>query len=298
MFTLKKLLILTFSTSLTLTTSTDTLASTAKTLSDPLPDAHATSTAPTPTPDYETLEAKFPRMFRGFSATDFPLVEKYRHCQNPFEKDRELLPKFQKLQDALETLDNPDLATLQGDITKIIADDAQHTMMHYRIMLAKTAIALSTHTEAEEHFFKGAGFSKPYGIIKHTAIEDTLWDSIQKFLNKKNHDTQGDFRTTYHRDFNDRTDTIDDILEAGPFNSAPYFMLCTQSSEDIFGLYYLAMTYYRGIHPVPVTTAGEDDKLHGIHMSEWGKFCHDLAHSEIDQSDHSVGQFANNILKA
>jgi len=56
------------------------------------------------------------------------------------------------------------------------------------------------------------------------------------------------------------------------------------------------LSYYKGMHPVPVTLSTDGSELHGIAMSPWGKFCHDLAHSEIDPANHSVEQFANHIL--
>lgn len=252
-------------------------------------------------PNYIELEKAFPDIFGGFAALaeDSELIERSRNTCHFLKKDKDILPKLKALEKALADLNRPELSNLQSDLQNSIADNSQHTALHYKAMLYRTALALSKYNEYEEYFFRAAGFANPYGIIKSFNEDDSFWDNLDKWINKIHHDKSGTFRHAESKVFYDHENRIQKILDAGPFHSAPYFTLCTKSGEDIFGFYFLAHTYYRGIHPVPITTADDNDgELHGIHMSAWGKFCHDLAHSKVDTSNHSVTQFTNFILNA
>lgn len=240
------------------------------------------------------LETRYPTYFKGFAKTDMDLIDFYRSGEKILEPNMALVPHFEKLKEELDGIDNPALADLKKELTQFIGDEKKHTLLHYIFSVAQAAIFTSEKSEVEDQFFRLAGFSMPYSLINIAKPEGDLWQALLSW--KRDHDSRGDFTHRTHHTFSDRVDQISDSLRKGPFNSVPYFLLCTEPKEDFFGFFYLAWTYSQGIHPVPVTLKSGDERLHGIPMTPWGKFCHDLAHSEIDTGDHSVEQFVNNIL--
>ncbi len=242
------------------------------------------------------LELTFPRHFRGLNGIDRPDVLRNRDIndlKSLMGYDPAIPEKLVELTEVLTQTSNPVFEKLITDIKKATKDKEQQTVLHCILFLGRAALAASTKTEEERHFFKFAGFSNPYKLIDLIDPTTSFWSALQHLGDEG---TRGDFEHITGKNFSDPTDAMDKLLEKSPFYSRPFLMLMTQPKEDIFGFFTLALTYYKGKHPVPVTLSTDGSKLHGIAMSPWGKFCHDLAHSEVDPANHSVEQFANHIL--
>ncbi len=246
---------------------------------------------------YSELETAFPRHFQGISAMSQPdLMRDKNLCdlKTLMGYSPDVSEKLGDLHKALLKASNPVFKKLVLDIEKALSDKESQTVLHYIFFLGKSALLASNKTEEERQFFNLAGFSSPYKHIDLVDPGEGFWTALQHLSDED--ETRGDFQHVTHKFFYDPTDQMEKLLDKGSFSSNPFFMLMTRPKEDIFGFFALALTYYKGHHPVPVTLSSDGGELHGMPMSPWGKFCHDLAHSEVDPADHSVEQFANNIL--
>ncbi|HBN23098.1 MAG TPA: hypothetical protein DD412_07660, partial [Holosporales bacterium] len=246
---------------------------------------------------YSELEKAFPRHFRGISKMDQEDVMRNRNLHDLktlMGYNPAIAEKLAILGEALTKTSNPVFEKLLVDIEKAFDDREQQTVFHYVFFLGRSALLASNKTEEERQFFNIAGFSNPYKLIELVDPTSSFWTTLQHLGDHE--DSRGDFSYSIHRSFFDPTDQIEKLLNKSSLTSRPFLMLITEPKGDIFGFFALALTYYKGQHPVPVTLSSDEGELHGIPMSPWGKFCHDLAHSEADPADYSVEQFASYIL--
>lgn len=246
---------------------------------------------------YADLEKAFPRQFGGIFRMNQPNIMSDRDLCNLkalLGYNPSIVEKLVVLEEALGESGNPVFDKVMADIEKARADKEQQTVLHYIFFLGRSALLASNKTEQEAQFFKIAGFSSPYKLIDLVDPKNSFWSTLQHLGD--DNDTRGDFTYVTHRRYSDPTDQVEKLLKKNPFKSSPFFMLMTKPGEDVFGFFALALSYFKGKHPVPVTLSSDEGELHGIPMSPWGKFCHDLAHSEADPADYSVEQFTHNIL--
>lgn len=260
-------------------------------------------------PDFENLETRFPAYFRGFKRTPQEVQDLLGWLRNQSSADKEtngvryaqpdsrLKPFFQQFASILETKENPVFEPLRQDLAEILADPKKQTAFAYMYSCMKAAALISEPTVAETDFFKAAGFEFPYAHIRNFAPDD---DMIRAFVKgqERERETPGSFfRIQTHR-FGDPDNQVGSFLEEhDPFRTnTPYFMLCPGPRDGIFGFFYLAWMYSKGMHPIPVTFEHQKGELHGLeNMSPWGQMCHDQAHSQIDPTEHSVEQYVNNL---
>ncbi|MBN9412952.1 MAG: hypothetical protein J0H12_03375 [Candidatus Paracaedimonas acanthamoebae] len=246
--------------------------------------------------DYSRLENEYPSYFKGFSKTanDLNLIKSYRGKEEFRDPDERLSPKFTELYQALVASADQKLHSLAKDLKPYTEDKDKQNMRDYMYFLFTASLAISEHTDSEAQFFRAAGFSGTYSVIKSFDLKNplkTIWRTLKKSYEKN--DDRGDYtRKNGPLTFTDRTDNFSKKFSQSPFKDITYLMLCTEPNEDVLGLYYLAWTYYKGIHPVPVTLLAGDEKLHGIKMSSWGKVCHDSAHDILDLGDMSAEGFS------
>ncbi|MGN6670795.1 MAG: hypothetical protein ACTHJ4_04580 [Candidatus Nucleicultricaceae bacterium] len=238
------------------------------------------------------LETKAPAYFRGFNRTDESLIENFRNPRNFFNTDNRLQEQFKNLQEELRDIDKPGVEKIRLDLERVIQDE-KYSYFWYLVFTARSLILISEKTEEELNFFRLAGFSMPYSLISYD-LEETDWmKAVAKAQEDRASHREFDFEEHFHKQYRDPLDILDGELLKRSNNSFPYLVPCMKEKDDIFGFFFLAWCYYRGIHPVPVSLKAGLSEIHGIKMSPWGKFCHDLAHHQIDPSDRSIEGFAD-----
>ncbi len=250
--------------------------------------------------DFTDLEARFPTFFGGFGRADFDLAESWRtgnEESNAMRADARIGGKIQELHDAIQRKADSRLEQVQSAAAEILSTPALHTPYYYVALLGYTALMLSEPNEEEAQIFRANSFSRPYSFIMEMDKTAPFTESLIRFSESTHHSATGDFGESY----SSTRYTFDFLKLRDLFNSytrtETAYVLCENAGEDIFGLYFLAMAYYRGLHPVPVSLADSEDELHGFVMSQWGKMCHDLAHSKANRDNMNVMQFALNIFE-
>lgn len=261
-------------------------------------------------PEFAKLEERFSNgstYFGGFKNTDFDFAEQYRSAEpvGLLFKDDALLPEFKKFEELVNALaatqDLPKLQFVQKALAKVLENPEQQSLLNYVSLLMFATFAISEYSEDEKGFFKTAGFSKPYNFLTEGLTEvilDTTLENLRRQYNiLENMDHRGDFHHPYTRlSFNDRSNVLSKEIKKSQFYSTTYLMVCAPG-EDVFGFFYLAYSYAKGIHPIPVSLDTDSStELHGIQMTPWGKFCHDLAHHDLDTFDYNVKNFAISLL--
>jgi hypothetical protein len=243
------------------------------------------------------LEEKFPMYFKGFNRTDLSFVMRDIVSDEAFKSNSLVAAKLEELQKELMSVGNVKTEKLQEELTKMIEDKSKHTPFAYVITAARALMLISDKTEEEEQFFKTAGFSTPYTYINFAnESDDNIWQALVNWRNTNRTNRDFDFTHQIFPSYNDPDRKQDALLAKRKQVGSVFFMNSFGKNEDLFGFLYLAWMYSKGIHPVPLTLNQSTDKIHGIKMSPWGKFCHDLAHHEIDPGENTIENFANHIL--
>lgn len=246
--------------------------------------------------NYEELEKKFPKYFAGFTVfqKDEKLLNKLRDEKEVFKENSEFKEKYIGLYQLLNELKNEKLNPYMEKTNLAIENPQKHNFIDYVFLLAQLSLELSEKTEEESQFFKVAGFSYPYSFIESKSELDK--SSIFSFLSgaSTDYDDRMDFQRFVAKSFFDRQNQLEKIIEKSPTQSIAHLFPC---KDGILGLYYLAWSYLKGIHSIPVPLVSSDDDLHGAVKSSWGKgISHDGAHSTADPSDYNVKQFAAHLL--
>ncbi len=244
------------------------------------------------TDDLTTLEQRFPAHFAGFSAAPLGFADEIRKSmKNPFIVQPGLEPLFGRL---LMTLDGkPEFVDLHGELKAYMNSSPEHTLIRYVYFIFKLAGAQKTGLPEEGYFLKGAGFPHPYSMINRPDFTSMLSD-FNQFLagfatsddDEDDDDDDSRIGTTHH--FRDKKDAVrNQFVYKGPFSS----VVLPLPGEDNLGYFYLALTYLKGIHPLAIPIEDNRCELHGISMSRYAKFCHDMAHFQDDPIDQIVHQF-------
>lgn len=264
-----------------------------------LPSSGLQATAKMTIEDFKErkLEEKFPMYFKGFNRTDMSFTISDRATDELFKSNPSVAGKLEGLLRELKSAANPRTEKLHEDLTKMIGDKSKHTTFAYVVMAARSLMLISDKTEDEEQFFKTAGFSLPYTLINVAdASNETIWQTLVNWRNSESVNRNFDFSRDTSRIFYDPEKKQETLLAKRKQVGKTFFMDSCGKNEDVFGFLYLAWMYSKGIHPVPVTFQQSTHEIHGIKMSPWGKFCHDLAHHEIDPAENTIENFANHIL--
>lgn len=238
------------------------------------------------------LESKAPAYFRGFNRTDESLIEELRRPESFFNSNARLKDQFKNLQDELSEIDKPGIEKIRLDLDRVIQDE-KYTYFWYIVFTVRSLILISEKTEEELNFFRLAGFSMPYSLISYDLEETDWFKGLAQAKNDRVNHKDFDFEEYFTKQYRDPLDILDGELLKRDNNSFPHLVPCKNEKDDIFGFFFLAWSYYRGIHPVPVSLKTGLSEIHGVKMSPWGKFCHDLAHHEIDPANRSVEGFAD-----
>lgn len=251
--------------------------------------------------DFAALEHDFPMLFSGFTATPFELIEKFRSLEK-----RERLQPMEEIREAMEVLSTqlealPQFTLIKIDLDKRLLTPGEISIAEYAYYLVRIAASQGAGTDEEEAFFKGAGFSWPYASIQQgdwaAKLSERGVSSIQDFISlfdkmeSVKHDDRGDFKRATYRYYYDDENTVRKAIKKGPFARTAWPL----PGKDILGLFYLAFTYAKGIHPIPIPFSDKTCALHGINMSRWAQICHDLAHSKGDAANYNAEQFAHHL---
>lgn len=253
-------------------------------------------------PNFSELEKEFPMFFAGFNATPFALIEHFRLLN-----ENERLQPVAGIREAMESLSKqleaiPQFLHIKADLDKRLLISGNISVIEYGYYLLRIAVSQGVGTDDEEAFFKGAGFSLPYASLDQgdfaVKLSQTGLSSFQDFVSLfekvdflTHHDDRGDFSHNTFRHYFDDEDTVEKAVQKGPFARTPWPL----PGKDILGLFYLAFTYAKGIHPIPIPFSDQPCSLHGIKMSRWAQICHDLAHSKGDAANYNAEQFANHL---
>lgn len=251
--------------------------------------------------DFGALERDFPMLFSGFSATPFTLIEQFRSLN-----DSDPLQPMVGIREEMEALSTQlkiasQLTHIQKDLDERLLTSGPISCVEYIYYLARVALAQGTGTDDEEIFFKAAGFSMPYASIRQgdwaaklsqksvSSFQDFI--SLFKNVDSLKYDERGDFVRTRYCNYFDDEDIVRKAIQKGPFAKTAWPL----PGKDILGFFYLAFTYAKGIHPIPIPFSDKSCVLHGIEMSRWAQVCHDLAHSNADAVNYNAEQFAHHF---
>lgn len=241
------------------------------------------------------LESKAPSYFRGFHHVDDASMETLRNPKNVFKSNAQLRGQFQSLQEELKSVEKPGVEKIRVDLERVIQDE-KYSYFWYAVFAARSLILVSEQTEEELNFFRAAGFSMPYSLISYNLEQGDWIEGLAKVKEERNHQEDFDFEDNFYKQYRDPHDVLDAQLFGNPNNGFPFLVPCEKEKDDIFGFFFLAWTYHQGIHPVPVSLKPTSGEIHGIKMSPWGKFCHDLAHHRIDPAERSIEGFTDLVL--
>lgn len=243
------------------------------------------------------LEEKFPMYFKGFNRTDMSHVIRDHAKDELFKPNPSIPGKLEALLGELKLAANPKTEKLQEELAKMIEDKSKHSIFAYVVTTARALMLISDKTEEEEQFFKTAGFSLPYTLINIAdEADENIWQALVNWSNAERTNRDFDFHSSTLQYYSDPEKKKETLLAKRKQVSRTFFMDAYGKNEDVFGFLYLAWMYSKGTHPVPLTFQASTTKTHGIKMSPWGKFCHDLAHHEIDPAENIIENFSNHIL--
>lgn len=262
-----------------------------------LPSFELQATAKMTVQDFQDLELekKFPMNFRGFSRTDLAIFDVIKKEDDILKTHPSITAGLKNMLEALKGTEHPRAQTVRDELAKIVDDESKHNVFYYVSSVVRALIMLSEKTDDEEQFFKAAGFSQPYSLINALQVsESEIWGALNRM--SRGVDEQFDFSTQRTRLYYDYADKQTDQLDARAQRKRPVLVPAFGEKEDLFGFFYLAWLYSKGIHPIPVTFKQGEGELHGIKMSPWGKACHDLAHHQGDADDNTIEKLSDHIL--
>ena len=220
--------------------------------------------------DFNDLANKHPIHFNGFDKIDFSSIKRStleEHLLGLGNLDEGNLNKLQLLQKQLIKTNMPDAKCVESVLKNIQNSINAEKGMGYLSHVIEAAISVSQTDEDEERFFIVVGFSDPYKMIHHKNEVNLV--KIFRAWSIENYDNGifNQFVPNYNKEFVDQSREFSKTFAASIFRPTVYPMLCTKPGEDILGLFFLAYTYARGIHPIPVSLFSDRSKLHGIKMS-------------------------------
>lgn len=247
-------------------------------------------------PEFSALEVEFPKHFAGFQSTNFDDIKVMRPLKvsQPHPVYKSALEKISQTLKSHSKIFSPILQ----DVDKMLQASNGFTRLQYLFVLTRIGVLDARGSDEEEQFFRGTGFPQPYSRMRQSKFVNGL-NTFEEFLTFLGDDEGWDsdkyesFERITTRRYEDRGNTVEERhVKKGPFSRFVYPLI----GQDELGFFYLAWTYYQGVHPVPFPLEENLCDLHGIQMSRLGKTCHDWAHSDLDTSDYNAEQFSYYLI--
>lgn len=246
----------------------------------------------------------FSSHFEGFDQTDFKMFENNR-ALNLTENSNPI--SLKELEECYKSLSGPNmlntryedkLTPFRDELANIISDrkndpHRNYTRGEYTLLLMRIALTISDPTEDEYEYFEALGVDYPHRLSKNWELPSNA-NAIQTWQYLQKIDDEGSYKPSPEiRCFYDNSNTISNLIRNSAISGAAFPL----PGQGRLGYFYLAYTYYQGLHPVPLPFT-PNGRTHGISMSPWGNLCHDLAHHDLDQSTNSVEGYAVLLLNA